>query len=150
VSRFGGHKEAQICPFQSPNRSFETTRPVGRASASGGGFGIPNQSPDPLVRRAGRDHPFPLSACAPWREWDVARRVGTGDLPSQGKKTTGLNPTRPGFPPRRSACGLVARTSPQGGTLLRPGPGIIFVAYQIAPAKSPSVAAYNVLMFCAM
>ena len=25
----------------------------------GEGFGIPNRSPDPLVRRAGRDHPFP-------------------------------------------------------------------------------------------
>jgi hypothetical protein len=27
------------------------------------GFGIPNRSPDPLVRRAGRDHPFPI----PWK-----------------------------------------------------------------------------------
>ena len=49
------------------------------------GFGIPNLSPDPLVQRAGRDHPFPIFAGSPWRE-----RKGT----SHGR-------ARHGFPARR-------------------------------------------------
>jgi len=39
------------------------------------GFGIPTRSPDPLVQRAGRDHPFPIFAGSPWREREVARRM---------------------------------------------------------------------------
>jgi len=83
----GGHKGAQTCIglTQSPSRSLETVRPVGRASAWGQGFGIPTRSPDPLVRRAGRDHPFPVSAGAPWRERDVTRRVGHGCLPDEAQ-----------------------------------------------------------------
>ncbi len=41
-------------------RSAPITDPLSR------GFGIPNQSPDPLVQRAGRDRPFPISAGSPW------------------------------------------------------------------------------------
>ena len=43
-----GHSE------EGPNRlrSAPITDPLSR------GFGIPNRSPDPLVQRAGRDHPF--------------------------------------------------------------------------------------------
>jgi hypothetical protein len=37
-------------------RSATITDPLSR------GFGIPNRSPDPLVQRAGRDHPFPIFA----------------------------------------------------------------------------------------
>ena len=70
--------QTSVCPSKSPSRSLETARPVGRASAVGEGFGIPNRSPDPLVRRAGRDHPLPKSAGSPWRGRDVARRVGHG------------------------------------------------------------------------
>ena len=53
-------------------RSAPITDPVSR------GFGIPNRSPDPLVQRAGRDHPFPVFAGSPWRERDVARRMRHG------------------------------------------------------------------------
>jgi hypothetical protein len=51
----------------------------------GEGFGIPNRSPEPLVRRAGRDHPFLISAGSPGRGKGTSH-VGrdTGDLPSQG------------------------------------------------------------------
>ncbi len=52
---------------------------MGRASAEphlGEGFGILNRSPDPLVRQAGRDYPFPISVDSPLRERDVERRVG--------------------------------------------------------------------------
>jgi hypothetical protein len=44
------------------------------------GFGIPNRlgSLDPLVRRVGRDHQFPVYAGSAWRERDIARRVGHG------------------------------------------------------------------------
>ena len=68
-----GHKGAQTssCPSQSRSRSFETCLRVGRVSGSGEGFEIPNRSPDPLVRRAARYHPFPISAGSPWRERDV-------------------------------------------------------------------------------
>jgi hypothetical protein len=44
------------------------TAPWNMPPPRGEGFGIPNRSPDPLVRRAGRDHPFPISAGSPWRE----------------------------------------------------------------------------------
>ena len=52
----------------------------------GEGFGIQNRSPDPLVRRAGRDHPFPISAGSPWRGKGTSH-VGwdTGDLPTREK-----------------------------------------------------------------
>jgi hypothetical protein len=75
-------------------------RAPGRAPPPlGGGFGTPNQSPDPLVRRAGRDHRFPVSACSLWREREFQLLEGgdTGDLPSHEKKLRVLNPT-PGFP----------------------------------------------------
>jgi hypothetical protein len=143
---------------------------VGRASTVGEGFGIPNRSPDPLVGRAGRDHPFPISAGSPWRERDVARRVGHGGPAIPGGKIRVSNPTRPRFPLRRSACGasvpphplrvassqsrglasssscrrrrrvVSSRSSACGAT-----DGFLAGAiwYQIAPAKSPSVPAYN-------
>jgi hypothetical protein len=58
----------------------------------GEGFGIPNRSPDHLVRRAGRDHPIPIFAGSLWRERDVARRVGHGWSAIPGKKTAGIEP----------------------------------------------------------
>ena len=71
----------------------------------GEGFGIPNRSPDPLVRRAGQDHPCPVSADAPRRERDVARREGHGRPAVPGNKTTGIEPRLGQVSPRRSACG---------------------------------------------
>ena len=75
--RLGKHKRAQtaIGPSLSPSCSLETwdvPPPWGES------FGIPNRSPDPLVRRVGRDHPFPISAGSFWRKRDVARRVRHG------------------------------------------------------------------------
>jgi hypothetical protein len=69
---------------------------VGRASALGEGFGIPNLSPDPLERRAGRDHPFPISAGSSWRERDVAHRVGHALTAIPGEKTMGQKEERMG------------------------------------------------------
>jgi hypothetical protein len=45
--------------------------PVGRPALSR----FRDPKPIPLVRRAGRDHPFPRFAGSPWRERDVARRM---------------------------------------------------------------------------
>jgi hypothetical protein len=53
-------------------RSAPITDPLSRD------FGVPNRFPDPLVQRAGRDHPFPIFAGAPWRERDIARRMRHG------------------------------------------------------------------------
>jgi len=59
--------QTAIGPSQSPSRSLETAHPVGRVLRPGllpWGQGwrfqdrISNRSPDPLVRRVGRDHPF--------------------------------------------------------------------------------------------
>ena len=83
--------QTSIGPSQSPSRSLETARPIGRASALGGGFGTPKRTPYPLVRRAGRDRPFPVSvgllggkgtSLVGWElvGWD------TGDLPSQRER----------------------------------------------------------------
>jgi hypothetical protein len=56
---------------EETNRKEEEEEEENRLS---GGFGIPNRSSGPLVR-AGRDHPFPISAGSPWRERHVARRM---------------------------------------------------------------------------
>jgi hypothetical protein len=58
----------------------------------GEGFGIPNRSPDPLVRRAGQDHPFPISAGSDWRERESHVGWDTDDLPSQGGNNMGIEP----------------------------------------------------------
>jgi len=49
-------------------RSFTTLHRVPKSR-----FRDPKLSPDPLIQRAGRDHPFPIFAVSPWRERDVAR-----------------------------------------------------------------------------
>jgi len=61
VARLCRHKGAQtfICPSQSPSHSFETARPMGRVSALGEGFGIPNRSPDPPYIEAEQEHVSP-------------------------------------------------------------------------------------------
>jgi hypothetical protein len=73
----------------------------------GEGFGIPNRSPDPLVRRAGQNNSSPSDICRFSLGGKGTSHVGwdTGDLPSQGKQLRVSNPARPRFPPRRSACG---------------------------------------------
>ena len=74
VARVGRHKGAQtsIGPSQSPSRSMETARPVGRASALGRGF----RQPKPIGGRA--------------RELESARGRGrdrTGAMfPSHGRR----------------------------------------------------------------
>jgi len=75
VARLGRHKGAQtsIGPSQSPSRSWRRRAPWDVPPPWGKGFGIPNRSPDSLVRRAGRDPPFPVSAGSRERDRDVAR-----------------------------------------------------------------------------
>jgi hypothetical protein len=63
-----------IGPSQSPSR-WRRRAPWDVPPLLGGGFGFRNRSPDSLVRRKGRYHPFPMSAGSPWRARDVARRV---------------------------------------------------------------------------
>jgi hypothetical protein len=91
-----------VFPSQSPSRSLEVARPVGHASALGRRFRDPKPIYGPLARRA--DHPFLVYADSPWRQRDIARRVGrgrlTGDPPSQGEKLQISNPIRPRLTPR--------------------------------------------------
>jgi hypothetical protein len=102
-------------------RSAPVTDPLSR------GFGIPNRSPDPLVQRAGRDHPFPVFAGSPWRERDVARRMRHGDMTSQGEKLRGRTPPGPCGGPH-DACGAQCPLPSRGDALfLEQGPGIVVV-----------------------
>jgi hypothetical protein len=55
----------------------------------GEGFGIPNRSSEPLVRRVGQDHPFPIFSGSPWRESDVARATGIEPHPAHVFPTAG-------------------------------------------------------------
>jgi hypothetical protein len=137
VARLCGHKGAQTstCPSQSPSRCFETARPVGRASALGAKVsGSQTDLLNPWYDGRGRAHPFPVSAGAPWRERDVARRVGYG--PSQGKNNTGVEPTRPRFPPRRSACGASV-TPAHPLRVTKQGPGIFSSRRSACAASVP-------------
>jgi hypothetical protein len=105
VARLCVHKGAQtsICPSQSPSRSFEMARPVGRASA----LGLRRfRDPNPISGPHGTARRADIDICLFWAGtgtlllgWD------TGDLPSQGKKLRASNPTRPLCSPRRDACG---------------------------------------------
>ena len=113
------------------------TCPLGRGSALGRGFGIQNrslESLDPLARRSGRDHPFPIYAAAPWRERDIARSVGHG-RPAREKNYVYRTPPGARCPNVRGALGplgapasqsLVALRCPPpscaGGSLMAPAP----------------------------
>ena len=66
-------------------RSAPITDPLSR------GFGIPNRSPDPMVQRAGRDHPIPVFA-------GLLGGKGTSHIGWDTGEIRGSNPTRPGCP----------------------------------------------------
>jgi hypothetical protein len=125
VARLCGHKGAQtsIGPSQSPSRSWRRHAQWDVPPPWGEGFGIPNRSPDPLVRRAGRDHPFPISSGSPWRERDVARRVGHGCCHPREKNYGHRTPPGSCLPHG----GTPEAPHPRGGTLSEQGPGIVVV-----------------------
>jgi hypothetical protein len=83
---------------QSHSRSLETARPVGRASAWAK---VSGSQTDLLTPRHDE-----RAEIIPFRYLPVLLGGNvTGDLPSQGEKLRVSMPTRPRFPPRRSACG---------------------------------------------
>ena len=126
--RVGKPKGAQtaIGPSQSPSRSLETARSVGRASTLGRRFSgsqtdlltpwydwraeiIPFQYLPVLLGRKGTSHVG----------WD------TGDLPSNGKKLRAPNPTRPHVVPTADRLRrLSTPSSRRGATLSEEGPGV--------------------------
>ena len=99
-------------------RSAPITDPLSR------GFGIPNRSPDPLVQRAGRDHPFPVFTGSPGRERDVARRT----CHVRREKNTGIEPLPAHLSPTaerlRRQCPLPSRGE---DALLRAGAWMVVV-----------------------
>ena len=90
-------------------RSAPITDPLSR------GF-ISYRSPDPLVQRAGRDHPFPIFAGSPWRERDVARRMRHGWPAMPGKKTMGIEPHPAHVCPTAERLRRLSSPSPLGVT----------------------------------
>jgi hypothetical protein len=76
-------------PFVQPNYLAAPSRrraPWDVPPPWGEGFVIPNRSPDPLVRRASRDHPFLIPPVLFGGKGTSHVGWDTGDLPSQGKK----------------------------------------------------------------
>jgi len=73
-------------------------------------------------RRPGRRES--ISAGSPWRERDVARRVGHGWPAIPGENLRASNPTRP---TAERLWRLGAPSRPRGGTLSGQGPGIVVV-----------------------
>jgi hypothetical protein len=135
VARLGGHKRAQtsIGPSQSPSRS-ETARPVGRASAWGEGFGIPNRSPDPWYEGWAEIIPFRYLPVLLGGKGTLHVGWDTGDLPSQGEKLRASNPIRSMFAPRRNAWPPHFPSPPRGGTLS----GRLISPHPLGVARSPS------------
>ena len=144
--RVGRHKGAQtaIGPSQSPNRSLETARPVGRASAL-------DLCPGAEVSGSHTDLLTPWydgwAEIIPFRYLSVllggkgTSHVGcdTGDMPSQGKQLRASNPPGPCVPhggtpeaPHRHRRVVAPEVpqyplTPSGGTLSWQGSGIVVV-----------------------